>query len=291
MCARSLPQLLPHLVSLVEQLARSLEHDFQTEMRRLLPPLLQLLNPSNFDGALPTTSYCPPQAAAHSRSVDWWCAGSGTGVGAEQVLGVLSGYSQHLAESQLEVVPVLVNLFACQEVSVALRIQTIDLLNLIGLQLPLQSFTSQIMHPLMRVLNEGNSELNGAALELLVNMVCSLGPNFRVYLGATLRTLDKSQLSCLPFEDAVHALTVSLPHCITVAVSPSLSHCLNVIVSLSHCLTAYRQTDLKAEMELLVGRSRDWTTATGFWRGRGRRWSICKLQPLRRCQCQQASIK
>ena len=177
----SAPLLLPHLVMLVKQLAQSLQLDFAPEMARLLPQLLELLEPSSFDS-------------------------KDGGVAAQESLNVLAAYSRHLGDSLFRVIPVLVDLFGCHRVAPSLCTRAVELVNELCLQMPLLSFASQILHPLMSLIGEHDRGLQTAALELLVNLVYTLGPRFKVFHGSCTRALQKHQIVHPPFETAVMKL-------------------------------------------------------------------------------------
>ncbi|EWC44191.1 phosphatidylinositol 3-kinase tor2 [Drechslerella stenobrocha 248] len=148
------PNLQITILQLVEAIARSLEGEFKVYLAQLLPLMLQVLETDNSTGRTLT------RKVLHAFSV----------------FGANSEEYMHL------ILPVVVRSFEKTAQPIPARRAAIETIAKLSRKVNLSDHASRIIHPLARVLQNGNHELRMAALDTLCALVFQLGQDYAHFI-------------------------------------------------------------------------------------------------------------
>lgn len=154
------------ILSLVEAISRSLEGEFKIYLASLLPLMLGVLDKDV------STKRTPSEKVLHAFLV--------FGASAEEYM--------HL------IIPVIVRTFEKQGQPTFIRKQAIDTIGKISRQVNLNDFAAKIIHPLTRVLDNGEPMLRLAALDTLCALVQQLGRDYIHFMGTVNKVINQHQI-------------------------------------------------------------------------------------------------
>ncbi|KAI1260688.1 TOR kinase [Xylariaceae sp. FL1019] len=154
------------ILSLVEAISRSLEGEFKIYLAGLLPMMLGILEKDS------TTKRIPSEKVLHALLV----------------FGSSSEEYMHL------IIPVIVRTFEKQGQPTFLRKSAIETIGKISRQVNLNDYAAKIIHPLARVLANGEISLRVAALDTLCALIQQLGKDYLHFLGTINKVLQTSQI-------------------------------------------------------------------------------------------------
>ncbi|KAI8628398.1 TOR kinase [Xylariaceae sp. FL1651] len=160
------PSLQSTILSLVEAISRSLEGEFKIYLAGLLPMMLGILEKDS------TTKRTPSEKVLHALLV----------------FGSSSEEYMHL------IIPVIVRTFEKQGQPTFLRKSAIETIGKISRQVNLNDYASKIIHPLARILANGEISLRVAALDTLCALIQQLGKDYLHFLGTVNKVLQNSQI-------------------------------------------------------------------------------------------------
>ncbi|KAJ3103710.1 phosphatidylinositol kinase- protein kinase tor1 [Phlyctochytrium bullatum] len=158
------------ILSLVEAIAMALDGEFKVYLPTLLPQMLQIFEADTSDRRQPT----------------------------QKVLHAMLIFGSNLEEYLHLILPFIVRLFEKPDVPSSLRRQAIQVTGQLCGKITFADQSSRIIHPLVRVLHGGNTDLKAAALETLCALIYQLGPDFLA--------LARSHFQSLKYESLVSKL-------------------------------------------------------------------------------------
>ncbi|GAW17652.1 hypothetical protein ANO14919_071120 [Xylariales sp. No.14919] len=160
------PSLQSTILSLVEAISRSLEGEFKIYLAGLLPMMLGILEKDS------TTKRVPSEKVLHALLV--------FGSSAEEYM--------HL------IIPVIVRTFEKQGQPTFLRKSAIETIGKISRQVNLNDYAAKIIHPLARILANGDISLRVAALDTLCALIQQLGKDYLHFAGTVNKVLQSSPI-------------------------------------------------------------------------------------------------
>ncbi|XDG06455.1 hypothetical protein ABKA04_006070 [Annulohypoxylon sp. FPYF3050] len=172
------PSLQATILSLIEAISRSLEGEFKIYLASLLPAMLGVLEKDA------TTKRIPSEKVLH----------------AFLVFGSSSEEYMHL------IIPVIVRTFEKQGQPTFLRKSAIETVGKISRQVNLNDYAAKIIHPLTRILANGESSLRMAALDTLCALIQQLGRDYLHFMGTVTKVLQASQIQHQNYELLVSKL-------------------------------------------------------------------------------------
>ncbi|KAI2627651.1 FAT-domain-containing protein [Hypoxylon sp. NC1633] len=172
------PQLQATILSLIEAISRSLEGEFKIYLAALLPAMLGILEKDA------TTKRTPSERVLH----------------AFLVFGSSSEEYMHL------IIPVVVRTFEKQGQPTFLRKSAIETIGKISRQVNLNDYAAKIIHPLTRILANGEPGLRLAALDTLCALIQQLGRDYLHFMGTVNKVMQASQIQHQNYELLVSRL-------------------------------------------------------------------------------------
>ena len=151
------------IIQLVEAVARAVEGEFKAYLPRLLQQILR-----SFDGDLSIKSFSGEHRARLNTLLHVLRAFHVFGSGIEDYL--------HL------VLPVIVRCFESPMAPDELRRVAMRTVGQLCRKVNFSDHASQVIHPLIRTLGTGDSELRNAAMDTLCNLVVQFGPEYAIFI-------------------------------------------------------------------------------------------------------------
>lgn len=160
------------IMSLIEAISRSLEGEFKIYLAGLLPLMLGVLDKDV------SAKRTPSEKVLHAFLV--------FGASAEEYM--------HL------IIPIIVRTFEKQGQPAFIRKQAIETIGKISRQVNLNDYAAKIIHPLTRVLDNGDAALRTAALDTLCALIQQLGKDYLHFMGTVNKVIAQHQISHSNYE-------------------------------------------------------------------------------------------
>jgi len=171
------------ILQLIEAIARSLEGEFKVYLAQLLPLMLQVLETDATARRQPT----------------------------EKVLHAFLVFGSNSEEYMHLILPVIVKIFEKQSQPVQIRRVAIETIAKLSRKVNLSDHASRIIHPLARILQNGNHELKMAALDTLCALVFQLGQDYVHYIAMVNKFLQTSKITHTNYELLISKLVKGEP--------------------------------------------------------------------------------
>lgn len=172
------------IVSLMEAVARALEGEFKAYLPLLLPQLLQTLEGEITPKRMPMLV---------------------------RMLQAFYVFGANLDEHMHLVLPVLVGLFERADAPVALRRAAMVTVGQLSRKVDLADHASRIIHPLIRVLQQGQLELRAPAMDTLTALVFVLGPVYMTFVAVVNKTIVQQRIQHTRYQQVVATLLRGQP--------------------------------------------------------------------------------
>ncbi|KAI1329513.1 TOR kinase [Xylariaceae sp. FL0255] len=160
------PSLQSTILSLVEAISRSLEGEFKIYLAGLLPMMLGILERDSTAKRIPS----------------------------EKVLHALLVFGSSSEEYMHLIIPVIVRTFEKQGQPTFLRKSAIESIGKISRQVNLNDYAAKIIHPLARILSNGEMSLRMSALDTLCALIQQLGKDYLHFVGTVNKAIQISQI-------------------------------------------------------------------------------------------------
>lgn len=161
------------ITHLIESISRALEGEFKMYIPEILPLLLDLIEEDKSP---------EKEASIH-------------------VLKSFVVFGSNIEEYDHVIIPTIVKMFEVGPIPV--RKQAIETIGKLAKTVNLSDMTSRIVHPLLRVLRQGNEELSKAAMNTFCCLAVSLGAEFVVFIPVIKKVLLQQKLQSVLFEQLV----------------------------------------------------------------------------------------
>uniref|UniRef100_A0A7S1SYY6 Serine/threonine-protein kinase TOR n=1 Tax=Tetraselmis chuii TaxID=63592 RepID=A0A7S1SYY6_9CHLO len=187
----SSPHLLMHILKLLAELSNVLRDDFRAYLPELLPKFIALF--SEAERANQYTAVFPALQAL-------------------EALGPAVEEHLHL------VLPALVNLICPRVSSTPFDVRRTALQSMRRMLpcMQLGGYASAIVHPLVRVLEEGpTDDLRRDALDAICSMAYALGPDFAIFIPAIRKTCSRQRMMHEGFEGIANRMLRTEPPCMS----------------------------------------------------------------------------
>ncbi|CDS00383.1 hypothetical protein [Sporisorium scitamineum] len=167
------------IVSLVEAVAKALEGEFKSYLPILLPNMLQTL-----DGEI--TSKRQPTLL--------------------RILQAFYVFGSNIEEYLHLVLPVVVKMFERPDASQTLRRAAILTVGNLSRKVSFCDHASRIIHPLVRVLPTGTSDIRNAVMETLSALVVQLGASYAIFIPVVNKVLVQNRIQHATYDQLVTKL-------------------------------------------------------------------------------------
>lgn len=167
------------IVSLVEAVARALEGEFKAYLPILLPNMLQTLDGEITDKRQPTLL---------------------------RILHAFYIFGSNIEEYMHLVLPVIVKMFERPDASLALRKAAIVTVGQLSRKVNFCDHASRVIHPLVRVLHIGNTDLRHAAMDTLSALVFQLGSSYAIFIPVVNKVLVQYRIQHSTYDQLVTKL-------------------------------------------------------------------------------------
>nr|AEA11029.1 target of rapamycin [Ochlerotatus triseriatus] len=159
--------LQPTLINLVEKIAIALGCEFKIYLPQLMPQILRVLL----------------HDASTNRTVT------------VKLLTALQKFGNNLDDYLHLIIPAVVKLFEPIEVPYQVSLAALETINYLAEILDFTDFSSRIIHPLVRVLDNHPGQLQTAALQTLCSIMIQLGKKYLVFVPLVNRVMIKHKIS------------------------------------------------------------------------------------------------
>lgn len=167
------------IVSLVEAVAKALEGEFKSYLPILLPNMLQTL-----DGEI--TSKRQPTLL--------------------RILQAFYVFGSNIEEYLHLVLPVVVKMFERPDASQTLRRAAILTVGNLSRKVSFCDHASRVIHPLVRVLPTGTSDIRNAVMETLSALVVQLGASYAIFIPVVNKVLIQNRIQHATYDQLVSKL-------------------------------------------------------------------------------------
>ena len=172
------------IISLVEEISAALKDEFKSNLQDLLPQILDIVNfPITQDNAEVTI----------------------------KVLQALEGFGTQLTDYIHMVLPAIVRIFESTNTPPYIRRIAINILGKLSNKLTFSDYSSRIIHPLVRVLNEANSDLRDPVMETLCSLVYQFGADYRTFIPMVRKVTTKHHISYPRYESLEYKIANHQP--------------------------------------------------------------------------------
>lgn len=161
------------IIHLIESISKALEGEFKIHLPDILPLMLNLIEEDKSTEREPTI----------------------------HVLRSFVVFGSNIEEHVHIVVPTIVKMFEVGPTN--LRKAAIETIGKLSKNITLSDMASRIVHPLLRVLGEGNEELSQACMNTLCCLILSLGNEFIVFFPVIEKVLILKRINSVMFEQLV----------------------------------------------------------------------------------------
>ncbi|CAD7080067.1 unnamed protein product [Hermetia illucens] len=177
--------LQPTLINLIENIAIALSCEFKDYLPQLMPQILRVLQ--------------------HDISKDR--------IVTIKLLQALQKFGNNLDNFLHLIVPPIVRLFDASDVPHQVSVTALETIDYLARILDFTDFSSRIIHPLVRVL-DNNSELRDNAMSCLKSLVIQLGKKYLVFVPLVHRVMLKHKISCLDYEKLIPKIQSNTTVCL-----------------------------------------------------------------------------
>ncbi|XP_039428931.1 serine/threonine-protein kinase Tor-like [Culex pipiens pallens] len=155
------------LIILVEKIAIALGCEFKIYLPQLMPQILRVLLHDNSTNRVVTV----------------------------KLLSALQKFGNNLDDYLHLIIPAVVKLFEPIDVPFAVSLAALETINYLAEILDFTDFSSRIIHPLVRVLDNHPGQLQTAALQTLCSIMIQLGKKYLVFVPLVNRVMIKHKIS------------------------------------------------------------------------------------------------
>lgn len=155
------------LINLVEKIAIALGCEFKVYLSQLMPQILRVLSHDN----------------SKNRTVTM------------KLLAALQKFGDNLDDYLHLIIPPIVKLFEPIDLPQNVCTSSLETINYLAEILDFTDFSSRILHPLVRVL-DNYPEMRTTALGTLCSMVIQLGKNYLIFVPLVNKVLQKHKITC-----------------------------------------------------------------------------------------------
>ncbi|XP_055588723.1 serine/threonine-protein kinase Tor [Uranotaenia lowii] len=155
------------LINLIEKIAIALGCEFKIYLPQLMPQILRVLLHDNSTNRTVTV----------------------------KLLTALQKFGNNLDDYLHLIIPAIVKLFEPIEVPFAVSLAALETINYLAEILDFTDFSSRIIHPLVRVLDNHPVQLQTAALQTLCSIMIQLGKKYLVFVPLVNRVMIKHKIS------------------------------------------------------------------------------------------------
>ncbi|KDD76204.1 FAT domain-containing protein, partial [Helicosporidium sp. ATCC 50920] len=165
--------ILPHVLTLLSELAHTLRDDFHSYMPDLLPRFVVL-----FDESERTGDFAMVSAA----------------------LDAIKAFGPVLEDSLQLLLPVLVRIImpGASLAPVGVQEECLESMQELFPQMQLAGYSSTVMHPLMRLLDGPSEELRERAVDTICSLALAVGPDFAIFVPTVRKIMARHQMSPHP---------------------------------------------------------------------------------------------
>lgn len=173
------------LIKLAETIASALGCEFKTYLSKLMPQFLRVFS----------------HDSSPDRSVTI------------KLLLALQAFGNNLDDYLHLIIPPIVKLFDPTDVPLKVSETAFETINYLAMILDFTDFSSRIIHPLVRIL-ENNPELRTFAMQTLCSLVIQLGKKYLVFVPLVHRVMAKHRLSCIEYDKLIPKIQSSTTICL-----------------------------------------------------------------------------
>ncbi|XP_058826350.1 serine/threonine-protein kinase Tor [Topomyia yanbarensis] len=155
------------LINLVEKIAIALGCEFKIYLPQLMPQILRVLLHDNSPNRTVTV----------------------------KLLTALQKFGNNLDDYLHLIIPAIVKLFEPIDIPFAVSLAALETINYLAEILDFTDFSSRIIHPLVRVLDNHPGQLQTAALQTLCSIMIQLGKKYLVFVPLVNRVMIKHKIS------------------------------------------------------------------------------------------------
>ncbi|XP_055375785.1 serine/threonine-protein kinase Tor [Condylostylus longicornis] len=177
--------LQPTLINLIEKIAIALGCEFKHYLSQLIPQILRVLQ--------------------HDTSKDRTVT--------IKLLQALQKFGNTLDDYLHLIVPPIVKLFDGSDVPNHVSMVALETIDHLAWILDFTDFSSRIIHPLVRVL-DNNSDLREQAMSTLRSLVIQLGKNYIVFVPLVHRVMNKHKITCSKYEKLIPKIQSNTTICL-----------------------------------------------------------------------------
>ncbi|PWN54196.1 putative TOR1-1-phosphatidylinositol 3-kinase [Violaceomyces palustris] len=167
------------IVSLVEAVAKALEGEFKAYLPILLPNMLQTLEGEITNKRQPTLL---------------------------RILHAFYVFGSNIEEYMHLVLPVIVKMFERPDASLTLRKAAIVTVGHLSRKVNFCDHASRVIHPLVRVLQSGSSDVRLAVMDTLSALVFQLGPSYAIFIPVVNKVLVQHRIQHSSYDQLVGRL-------------------------------------------------------------------------------------
>lgn len=180
------PTLQATLINLIEKIAVALGCEFRVYLAQLMPQILKVLSHD------PSKERCSNQV---------------------KLLNALKKFGNTLDDYLHLVLPPIVKLFEPINVPTTVCIAALDAVNHLAEILDFTDYSSRIIHPLVRVL-DNHPELRDNATQTLCSLMVQLGKKYLVFTPLVDRVVKKHKINCIEYTKILTKLQSSTTLCL-----------------------------------------------------------------------------
>lgn len=159
------------LIILIEKIATALGCEFKVYLSQLMPQILRVFS----------------HDTSKERTVTL------------KLLEALQKFGNNLDDYLHLIIPPIVKLFDPTDTPLNISIAALDTIHYLAWILDFTDFSSRIIHPLVRIL-DNNPELRENAMQTLCSLVIQLGKKYLVFVPLVHRVMVKHRISCLDYD-------------------------------------------------------------------------------------------
>lgn len=168
------------IVELIESIALALESEFRTYLPSLLPLLIDSFDYSNTGSLMTSLALIGTTGPASESAASFLEKKYQT---LNHIMKAFQVFGNNLEDYVPLILPCLIKTIEKPELPLSLRKNAIVTLNILSKRINLIDQVSRVIHPLVRVVNVGNNELRGAAMDAISSVMIQIGPDFVIFLS------------------------------------------------------------------------------------------------------------
>lgn len=171
------------IISLEEEICLVLNEEFKPYLPEVIPQLLSVLHNDKNKGQIV----------------------------AMKVLHALTVFGRYLEDYLYLVIPAVVKLFELSNTTNELRISAIRTVRKLSKTLDFSEYSSRIIHPLSRVLADGDTELLTPAMDTLCALASQLGSSYGIFIPMITKIISKNGIRHSKYEEIIDKLMKNQP--------------------------------------------------------------------------------